>query len=487
MNKKNFLIILFFIVCLGFFFRFWNYTERFGLAYDQAHDVLVARQAIREGKIPLVGPFSSAGPFQTSGTWYWLIMVGVWLYPQSILAPWVFLTFLCGLLIVGMGFLGRYMEDELFGLLAAALTAVSTAQIAQSVNLANQTPIPIFSFLAIVSAISYMRKKDILSAAGLGFFSSLSASIHLQGMALAILVGWTFILAGKQKIVAVIAAICSAILPMLAIVIWDTGNDFVNIKNMVYYYTKDQFNISLDVLGRRWLTYLTNFWPSEWAHIIGGKSWIAEGIAVLACIIIGIFILQKKIKKEWFLIFISFFCMVVLVRYTRVPLYSSFITFLHPFVLLITAWIVYKIFRYNYIVGILLFVIVLSGSIWKSTAEIFTPQNRTAAESKDLRKKLTTLYPGERFAVYDYKYDETGRSVPAVLYLDEQNLLDNNGRRIGFLRAKQQDLFQTAVISTSSGLVSDLSSSDSATLVKDGWIRVNPFYIYQSTEEWRHK
>jgi hypothetical protein len=160
---------------------------------------------------------------------------------------------------------------------------------------------------------------------------------------------------------------------------------------------------------------------------------------------------------------------------------------MHPFILLITAWAMYQIYRYNNIVGILLFVIVASGSIWKSTLEIFTPQNRTAAVSKDLREKLIKFYPDERFAVYDYKYDETGRSVPAVLYLDEQNLLDNNGRRIGFLRAKQQDLFQTEIISSSSGLVSDLSSSNSAILIKDGWIRVNPFYIYQSTEEWRHK
>ncbi len=60
MNKKTFFIILFCITALGFFLRFWNYSGRYGLAYDQAHDAIVAREAIREGKVPLVGPFSSA-------------------------------------------------------------------------------------------------------------------------------------------------------------------------------------------------------------------------------------------------------------------------------------------------------------------------------------------------------------------------------------------------------------------------------------------
>lgn len=476
MNKKTFFILLFLITALGFFLRFWNYSERFGLAYDQAHDVLVAREAIRQGKIPLLGPFSSAGPFQTSGTWYWLLMLPTFIYPQSILSPWIFLTVCSVALIIGMGLFGKWIEDEWFGLLIAFLTAVSTAQIAQSVNLTNQTPIPIFAFLAIACAMVYLRKKDIFSAFGLGLFSSLAASIHLQGVALAFLVLWTFLLAGRrQKVTAFITAIIGAVLPFLPIFIWDTRNGFVNTKNMWYYYRIDQFNISLDVLGRRWLTYLSDFWPREWAHVIGGNPVIAVGIAVLAVLLFVGFLAKKKLKKEWLLLFLSFFCMVVLVRYMRVPIFASFITFAHPFVLLISAWVIHQAFKFNRVIGIVFLLIILTGSLWKTQREVFTPVvNWTAKNSEEIIKVLESKYPGERFSVYDLNYGETRRSVPLVLYLDEKNLLSDSGRRIGFISANAEEIFI------------DLSSSDSARLKEDKWIQVNPSFIYRSTEEWRH-
>jgi hypothetical protein len=486
MKKNIFLIILTAITLIGFFFRFWNYSERFGIAYDQAHDAIVAREALRESKIPLVGPFSSAGPFQTSGTWYWLLMVPTAIYRDSVLSPWIFLTALYGFLIFGMGILGKKMEGDFFGFLLAGLTALSTAQIAQSVNLTNQTPIPLFSFLALVCAFWYLRKKTALSAFGMGLFSGFAASIHLQGMALGILVFITFLLGGRMKMRAFFFALLGAFLPMLPIVLWDTRNDFVNIQNMIYYYRFDQFNINLDVLGRRWLTYLTEFWPREWSHIVGGRPQIAILIAVLAVCFFMLRVIQRKMSKSWLLVFLSFGCMTVLIRYTRVPIFASFITFTHPFVILITAWVLYQAYRFKRIIGGALLLVVLVFTMEKTGNEVFLqPQNGFAKMSKEMRTMFTEKYPGETFAFYDWKYEEVEWTVPIALYMDEKNLLSDNGRRIGFLRRGPQDELLTPVISTSLGFIVDLSVSTSARLVEEGWIRINPFFIYKSTEEWR--
>jgi len=486
MKKNIFVIILTVIMLLGFFLRFWNYSERFGLAYDQAHDAIVAREAIKEGKIPLVGPFSSAGPFQTSGTWYWLLMLPTAISRNSVLSPWIFLTSLYGFLIIGMGMLGRKMEGNFFGLLLALLTALSTAQIAQSVNLTNQTPIPLFSFLTIVCAILYVRKKTLIAAFGMGLSAGFAASIHLQGMSLGIVVFWAFLLGGRLKIRAFLSALLGAILPMLPIVLWDMSNDFVNIKNMIYYYRFDQFNISLDVLGRRWLTYLTQFWPLEWSHIIGGVPQIAIFIAILAILILIFKIYKRKINRSWLLIFISFSCMTVLVRYTRVPIFSSFIAFSHPFVILITAWVLYQSYRIKPVVGGVLILLVLVFTVMKTGGEVFSHHfNGSAQTSKKIRTFLTEMYPGEKFAFYDLKYDQAGRSVPAVLYMDEKNLLSDDGRKIGFTNKRAEDGLLAPVIANISGTIADLSASTSARLVEEGWVRVNPFYIYKSTEEWR--
>lgn len=44
--KKRFGILVLLIVALASFLRFYNYFSRFGIAYDQAHDALVARFAV---------------------------------------------------------------------------------------------------------------------------------------------------------------------------------------------------------------------------------------------------------------------------------------------------------------------------------------------------------------------------------------------------------------------------------------------------------
>src|SRR4030042_7009488 len=342
MKKNLFIILLVAITVFGLVLRFWNYTNRFGLAYDQAHDAIVAREALNERKIPLLGPFSSAGPFQTSGTWYWLIVVGTAIYPKSVLSPWIYLTAFCSLLIVGMGVLGKWLENEWFGLLLALLTSMSTAQIAQSVNLTNQTPIAVLSLGSLICALWYLRTRRKLAAFCLGLFASWAASIHLQGMALAIFVFLMFIFSKKFSIGAICASILGAIPPMFPIYLYDKSHDYVNIKNMLYYYMKDQYITSLDVLGRRWLTYLTEFWPKEWAHIIGGNIWLAIAVAGLACCMFLYLVIRRKMPQTWGLIFTTFAGMVILLRYTRVPLFSSFIVFTHPLVLLISGWVIYR-------------------------------------------------------------------------------------------------------------------------------------------------
>ncbi len=486
MNKKTFFIILFCITALGFLLRFWNYSGRYGLAYDQAHDAIVAREAVREGKIPLVGPFSSAGPFQTAGTWYWLLMVPTALYPYSVLSPWIFLTFCSVLFIIGMGLFGNYLEDKSFGLILATLTAVSTAQIDQSINLTNQTPIPFFSFLTIVCAVLYLKHKKMFTAFLMGFFAAFAASIHLQGVSLGIIVFIALLCSGKSALQSIIAAFIGAVIPMIPLFLWDTSNDFVNSKNMLYYYRYDQFNISLDVLGRRWLTYINDFWPREWSHIVGGVPNIAIGIALIVILFFLYYVWKRKLPLHWIVIFISFFCMVVLVRYTRVPIFASFITFMHPFVILITGWGIYKLIQHYRYIGYLFLLCVVIGSFWKTSIVAFTPKvNWTEKAAKDIRNMLITKYPNEKFAIYDYKYNETRRSVPYVLFLDEVNLLSDTGRRIGFIPSKAQEILQTDIISTDGGLISDLTSSSSATLLTDGWAFVNPSKIYSSTEEWR--
>src|SRR3989338_1965310 len=80
-KSKWYELCLLFIIVVSIFLRFYNYDQRLGLAYDQAHDAIVSLYALEQGKLPLLGPFSSAGAFQTGGEWYWFIMAGQSVFP----------------------------------------------------------------------------------------------------------------------------------------------------------------------------------------------------------------------------------------------------------------------------------------------------------------------------------------------------------------------------------------------------------------------
>ena len=269
--RRNFFWVLFTaILFLAIALRFYDYNDRYGLAYDQAHDAVVSRYAVSENKIPLLGPFSSAGPFQTGGEWYWLLMIPISIYPYSILSPWIFITILYVIFVACIILLGKEIKGNVFGLFVGALAAVSTAQISQSLNLTNQAPHALIALLAIWAMLRFIKKKKDKYLFFIAFFVSLSISIHLQGVALMIFLLLTIILTGIPSKKGVIVILAGLLIPLSPILIYDIWHDFFNIRNMVNYYLFDQYKISFDVLGRRWLTYVGEFLPQSWSYIIGG-------------------------------------------------------------------------------------------------------------------------------------------------------------------------------------------------------------------------
>jgi len=129
LRRNWYLISILLILLLAFFLRFYNFESRWVLAQDQSHNALVARYALQTGQIPLVGPFSSAGPFQTGGEWYWLVMISTAIYPFSVITPWIMSVVLSLVFVLLILHVGRELIDRKFGLILGILAAVSTTQL----------------------------------------------------------------------------------------------------------------------------------------------------------------------------------------------------------------------------------------------------------------------------------------------------------------------------------------------------------------------
>ena len=193
-KKHYYAVSIFGILLLSITLRFYDYNDRWVLAYDQARDEIVAKYALDHHLIPLVGSFSYAGPFQWGPELYWILMGSTAVYPFAVITPWVVMTLLyvfCVYLIIRVA---EKLIDKKFALIAGLLAAISTAQIEQSTNLTNPSFVPIFSLLAIWAMVTYMSSgKKTLFLFLLAFFISIAISLHLQGVGLIFLLLFTII------------------------------------------------------------------------------------------------------------------------------------------------------------------------------------------------------------------------------------------------------------------------------------------------------
>jgi len=221
------------ILLLAVFLRFYKYGERWGLAYDQAHDALIAHYALLNFKIPLLGPFSSAGPFQTGGEWYWLIMLGTVFAPYWVLAPWIFITFLSVVFVGFIIYVAYKIAGKQYALIAGLLAAVSTAQILQGTNLTNQTPQALLSLAAIWCFITYIKKKEIKYLLLLGLSIGFASSVHLSGVGLIFLPVSMVLVYRKISFKGIGLLILGAVIPWLPVFIVDFQNNFINIRHMI--------------------------------------------------------------------------------------------------------------------------------------------------------------------------------------------------------------------------------------------------------------
>ena len=209
------------IVGLSMVLRFYNYEGRWGFAHDQAHGAIIGRYAAEHFKLPLVGPFSSAGPFQTGGEWYWFIMMATSFYSDLLLTPWVVLTFSYVVFVFLLIIVGKELVNKPFGIIVGLLAAVSTAQIAQSVNLTNQSPLAVMALFAIWAAIRYAKTQSLVSLFFLGLSIGISPTIHLQGIGLFFLIPVTLALTGLPSNIKLLALALGVIIPFIPLLVFD--------------------------------------------------------------------------------------------------------------------------------------------------------------------------------------------------------------------------------------------------------------------------
>lgn len=480
----RYLMFLLLIVLLGISLRFFDFSNRFGLAYDQARDLLVAHYALDTQILPLIGPFASAGQFVYGPQWYWILIGFVFLSPSLLLGPWILQALLycfCIYLIIKTG---EILGGRVLGIIAGILMAVSPGQIAQAVNLSSPSMVGVLSIISIFFFVRFVKKQKVWDGIFLAFFVASSINVHFQSLGLVALLIAAFILTKKSFKRSFLFFFAFAI-PFIPLIFFDLTNNFFESRNVLDYYLYGQHRI---YYPNRWLTYIFEFWPAAWARISGGEVLLGylSFFGLFAALAISLY--KKNVGK----IFVGLSCVllvnVLMLRYYKGPLFDSYLVFLHGIILLLTAWVVYKVWGYSKFFGIIFLVALIVGSLRGVYEDAWGSVNQTASRSEQVAAILIKEFPQEKFSVYEYQYRSPEVSLPIVLYLDSRGILSDKGIPIGvsdFALGHAASMSAHVIVDSSLGIsLIDLSASSEAKLKAAGWGRVNASDVHKSTVLW---
>src|SRR6266704_6613061 len=121
-KKHKYELIIIGILLLASVLDFYNFPNRWGIGDDNTRDISIAKIALARHELPLIGSFSSAGPFVFGPLFYLVLMGSYLIFPFWFLAP-VIVTGISAVTTVGLliacGYLlGGKRLSILMGLLA---------------------------------------------------------------------------------------------------------------------------------------------------------------------------------------------------------------------------------------------------------------------------------------------------------------------------------------------------------------------------------
>ncbi len=425
--------LIFIIVVLAIFLRTYNYSGRIYLQADNAEHVQVSKYAAVNLKIPLAGPFSSAGPF-FYGPWHFWLLEVVSFIPLGILTPWYFISLLYLLFIPLVFWLGKEVGGKWVGGLGAFFAAISPAQIDGSFAVWSPTVIPILTILALIFLVRFFKFRKYYDLFLLSFFVSLSISIHFQSflttpamLAAVILIKPSI----RNYLRSLLCIFLGMLIPMLPLIYLDSKLHWFNFINLFVYFTVDQYSIWVP---NRWITYAFDYWPKTWANIVGGSS----QVGLLIIIIFGVLFLLRlrDFKKKsgnlntFYLVAVTFLLEILIYRYYRGERFTYYSMFAHGTVLVLTAWTVVQVFSARRIAGIVLFLIITFSTLNIARANLAS-RGVTLKKLETLKSEIYSSYPSVTYDVYGCMINANAISHPMALlmYYDHRNSI--GGAKVG--------------------------------------------------------
>jgi hypothetical protein len=490
-------LALFFILIVAAFFRFWNGPARYGLGNDSSRDAFIALVGARELQLPLTGPFSSFGPF-TFGPWYYYQLIAFTAITRVWNAPWIYLGIASLIFIIVMYKLAKRLGNAWYGLIVAALIAVSPPQITTAKGLTNPNLISVFAGLSLylfVRHISDIKYSPYLSLIW-GIILGIGTNIHYQMVNLLILpvIVW---LKNPRRWQTLALSGLGCFITFLPMLFFELNNHWYTLRNMTYLYIH---RYGLIYVPNRWLTYLTDFWPNLWSYDFGIPNRIGIIFGLLTSGIIGYALFKRQLSLVYKLIITAFIIHFIMLRYYWGERFVGYMQYLNPYIFLFGGFIFWQMINKPKlkIFGLITFIITISLMIPASIREL-KPDINTIPIWNDVAG-IEKQYPQQKFQIYNYKREDWDRAQAIAYLLYSRKLLSKDGIPLGICK-EPCNLPPIETINPESEITVDvqlqkklpvlsfanvrlLTEASPTALVTNGWAKVDEHTIYDRTVKW---
>ncbi len=479
-------ILVFLILLVSIIVRFYNFPVRWGVGGDDGRDALIALEALKRHEIPLIGSFSSAGPFVFGPLFYWIIMLSYMVLPFLISAPWV-VTALFGVFTVWLFiYLGKLIGGRKFSLLLGLLACLSPQFVIRSLMLGQHTYVSTFTVLLIICFVLLWQKKKLIYAVFMGLALGTALSMHYQAVNLLIFFpALLFIgsLSFVQRIKSILLMFVGFLIPSLPLLYWDMHQNFANINNILDYLLIGQYRI---YVPNNWRIFIFDFVPWYWSFVIGRFYILSFILGALSGVTFLFLLIKRKLKPEITALGVIFFILLFVTRFYKGERSEGYLLYLAPFILIFsTLFFNYVMFNKDKILkffGFTILIFVVFGNL----ITIIKSYNVSSTQYYlGVYKYLISTYPDSKFSLYVYKdklYD-TSRGLGLILSFNEK--IDKNGIPIGVSCYDTSCPAGIKPVLKSGILLLDLRAEKKEDLEnKTIWVNVNQDSVYEDLIGW---
>lgn len=492
LKRYYFILSLLAILFASAFARIYNFNQRIGIGSDGMRDAIIGKIALARHELPLIGSFSSAGPFVFGPIFYYFTAVSYLIFPSSFFAPWM-LTVAIGILTVALYiYLGYRLAGKRFAIILGLLTALSPQLVARSTFLSQHSLVLLASSLLVLFFVLFWQEKKTRYAFFAGLSLGVGLSLHYQALNLLLFFPALFFVPGlsfQKKIQALFAMLVGFFIPSLPLLYWDSQQNFANLRNILDYLLIAQYRL---YVPNSWKLYLLKYFPEYWSNLVGGNNTVSLLMMALTSITFVVLFFKKNIPRLLTVLLVIFLILFVLNRYYRGERFDGYMIYFSPFILLASGWViltfwnlqtlfnkknpVIKIWGRN--LAILLLGIVLIFNYLNSKQFIFN-RDTQIKDTEQVRDFLILKYHRKRFSIYDYKWKTSSYSYAIGAFLQEKGKIDPTHRIPIGIRWQQKPYYSgkgKIILEMPGYSIIDLSQDKEIT--KAGWLRVNPDDIY---------